>query len=588
MMLKTIFIELAKTIYRRLSRVESLDVEMIGKSTFRQRLHMLHYCALLFLCYGSMDGFALTTMSVEPQQIQADDTFHLILTSDNIQSGGLPNLTPLQNDFAILGTERSISYSMINGQTTSRSQWIILLRPKKIGKITIPAIKIGQEQTPPGFIDVENNAKPAASIDNTPTSNENVMLKTSVSESAPYVNQQALYTVKLYSNTQLLNAEYHPPSIDNALMIPLGDGRHYQAQVNGQLYAVEEQQYAIFPQKSGTLTFKSPSFHAAVYDNFPRQVTVKASPTTLKVRPAPVDYQGKNWLPAKNISLAETYEPSELTLTEGDTLTRTVTLQAVAMPAQLLPALSFDTQGAFNVYPEMPEVKNIVKHNELVGTSTVKVTYLMNKAGEITIPALVVPWFNTTTGKIETTCLPARVFKIMSHGQSAQQTNATVAQPAVEAVTPATATPTKLSANITSRSMMSAFIAGFGAALLLIVVFWSYRRVSQRKKISSARASIKRLREACNKNRPKLARDALLVWARDRWPEATILNLQDVGNLMRDVAMKKQLSILSQAIYNPSQQPAWQGEALWKSFLTYRQTKQRTEHKRSDLPPINP
>ena len=48
--------------------------------------------------------------------------------------------------------------------------------------------------------------------------------------------------------------------------VPFGGERRYQVNKNGRTYAVEEQQFALFPQKSGDLKIKPPVFNALVYD----------------------------------------------------------------------------------------------------------------------------------------------------------------------------------------------------------------------------------------------------------------------------------------------------------------------------------
>lgn len=535
---------------------------------------------------------AAPTMRFEPQRITVNDTFHLILSSDNGQF--TPNLTPLQKEFTILGTERRFSYHMVNGQTTSNSEWVILLRPKTVGRLTIPAIKIGQEQTQAATIEVDKVGDSSMSSDSHQHDAEGVMLKTEVNTSSPYVNQEVLYTVKLFSNTSLINAAYHPPTVENALLIPLGDGRHYQTQLNGELYAVEEQQYAVFPQKSGKLTLHPPSFQATVYDQFPRQMTVEAKPTTLTVRPAPSDYQGLNWLPAENIALSETYDPAISTMREGDTLTRTVTLNAVAMPAQLLPTLKFEANDDFNAYPETPEVNNTVKQNKLLGTSTVKVTYLLNHAGRVTIPILEVPWFNIATGKTEIASLPAYTLMVDPAIQRSEQpqpsktissglqkTNKT---PKITHAPTVQSTPSLM----VPKTLLWAFVMGFVAALGLVGVVWWLKPTGHHAR-QSAQRCVKRLKEACQKNQAILARDALLEWARYQWPEARILNLNDVGGLSRDAALKKQLMILTQALYHPNQTSGWQGAELWRSFNGYYQDRSKKKNrKKTVLPPINP
>jgi hypothetical protein len=556
------------------------------------RQNMAKNFLILLLMFWQPIGMAATTVKVSPDTIPSNDTFQLIIGSDSLQSGDIPNLAPLQQDFSILGTQRSLAYRMVNGQTTSHSEWIILLRPKRAGTITIPAIQVGQEKTKPTDIVVsEGDATTTMSAESRQDSAPKaIMLKTSVSESNPYVNQQVIYTVKLYSSQQLMNADYRPPSVENALLIPLGDGRHYQTQLNNQLYAVEEQQYAIFPQKSGSLTMQPPSFHAAVYEQFPRQLNVEAKPTTVVVRPAPSDAVSSHWLPAKNVTLTENYESPKKPLKEGDTLTRTVTLNVVAMPAQLLPTLTFEAKDGFSVYPDSPDVKNTIKQNNLVGTSTIKVTYLLNQAGHIHIPRLELPWFNTTTGKTEIASLPDYQVTVEPSSAASKKIGLTPMENA-------SIKPIKVEENKAHQAQLAtmlkynglwAFAAGLGVAAVLIALWWVYRRVAGQSSRHAKQLAIKRLREACLNNQPKHARDALLAWAHASWPEANILNLQDIAKLARDATLKRALTDLTQVLYQMNHRTAWQGKLLWQSFDAYRQSTPNYNQRRTDLPPINP
>lgn len=554
-------------------------------------LKKLQIAIILIFCILSQGmSFATTTLKIAPTKIQLNDTFNLILSTDAGQSAGLPNLTPLQHDFTVLGTQRSVSYSIINGQTSSNSQWIILLRPRRAGNLTIPAIKIGQEQTAPRSIEVSASNLPETTTTITEDGHDSVMLRTEVDDKAPYVNQQVLYTVKLMSNKQLINAQYQPPRVENALLIPLGDGRHYETQIHGEYYAVEEQQYVIYPQKSGALVLYPPTFQATIYDDFPKEVTAADAKTVpISVRPAPKDYQGKYWLPAKKIELTEAYDPPGESLKKGDAITRTVTLQAVAMPSQLLPTLSFDVSGGFNVYPDTPEVKNTFKQNQLVGTSTIKVTYLVNQEGRITIPSLELPWFNTTTGRTEIAVLPARTLMVAASGNATTDTLSHTAE--IKQTKLTGKVPKRISKNSldTGRwQTIQSFIAGFGVALVTVALLWWFRRASKFSNARHHHAAVKRLQLACLKNRPNDAREALMDWARIEWPQAAILNLQDIGKMTRDPALKKQLLQLNQVLYHNDQSHHWQGESLWQSFKSFRPSKPTKGSRRRDLPPINP
>lgn len=139
-----------------------------------------------FFCLFSAFANAEVHVQVEPSQASIDDSFRLILTQDNLQNGGIPDLTPLQKNFMILGTERRMNYSIINGQAQSSSEWTITLKPQKEGKVTIPAIKIGRDYTKPLTIEVttgttsQNSSKDNSANQN----NQDLYLTTEVDKKA--------------------------------------------------------------------------------------------------------------------------------------------------------------------------------------------------------------------------------------------------------------------------------------------------------------------------------------------------------------------------------------------------------------------
>src|ERR1700733_3353141 len=113
--------------------------------------------AVLLLGFWSM-ACANLTMQVESSPVQLGQTFRLTLTLGDTGVSNRPDLRPLEQDFILVGTERRMNYSVINGQVESLNKWIILLRAKKAGVLRIPSIQVGHEQTPPSQIEVAGQA----------------------------------------------------------------------------------------------------------------------------------------------------------------------------------------------------------------------------------------------------------------------------------------------------------------------------------------------------------------------------------------------------------------------------------------------
>lgn len=551
---------------------------------------------LMMLCI--QQSFAALTAEIKPQRINYGDTFNLIITSDEKQRQ-LPNLKPLQNDFHIVGTERTMSYTVVNGQTRSIQQFIILLMPKKPGTLKLPSLNVGGEKTQAMSIEVSDGSlKPSSStsqksddMSSDTSAEDTIMLKTSVNKETFYVGEEIVYSVKLFNSGRLMDAEYQPPKVENAVLISLGDADRYQTTENGRTYVVEEQRYAIFPQKSGSLTIQGPSFKALVYDSVPRQIQLPSEKTTVNINAVLEQFKGQSWLPARNLILEDDYDQNEKRIEQGETITRTITVKVYGIPAQLIPELDLKDSKDFNAYPEKPDLKNTILQNELVGHATFKVIYLMNQSGKIKIPALTMKWFNTKTGQTETASLPEKVFDVKPGVQKPIDSPKMPVQlsPGDSNMSKESSSKPGLNEQKTDRnSFPLAWILAlvFAVAWILTLFMFWYRPLHVAG--SKRRRAIKEVHEACIKHDPVKARQQLLTWASMRWPDEKFLDLNDITKKITDNKLKKELQKLSQAIYSADSQEKWNGSELWIALASYRRFKPRKKRKNGDLPPINP
>lgn len=548
---------------------------------------MQRFIFILILLCGHAIAHATLTMQITPSTARFGETLQLTLTLDGM-SNASPDLAPLEKDFTLAGTEHNVSYTAANGVAKSESQWIILLIPKKSGVITIPSIQIGQQKSASGQVTITTGTKTRTSS-NEPVmpDDDAVLLQAEASTREPFINQQMIYTVKLYSRKPLMNAEYHPPRVEDALLISLGEGRRYQTTLNGHEYGVDEQLYAIFSQKSGQLNITPPEFDAMIYDTVPRRIHVDGPTINIVTKPIP-DTSTMPWLPAKKVILTEHYQSPASTMTQGNTLVRTITLRAVAMPAELLPAITFEDNKPFSTYPEKPETSNKLNQNELIGTSSVKVTYLLNQAGHITLPAIKLAWFNTVTGKQEIATLPEHELTVIGKSGTQAIPPTTTKQSHQTTITKRPALKNPVKNHITHQ--LTWWLAATGAMLAFVITYalWRYRkrRYSVMKQNMSAANS--RLRKACATDDPIKAHAALLAWGRLHWPKVTLLNLSQLHNLVHNIELKKQINLLSQALYSQNKPATWRGNDLWCAVKHYQHHKLTKKIKDHVLPTIHP
>ena len=542
----------------------------------------LRFIIFNLVLLGLLSAHASTlSTKVDPTQIMPGQAFHLILNLDENAPAGLPDFSPLQYDFEIHGTAHRASYMFIDGQSKASSSWTVTLIPKRTGKITIPAIQVGHARSTPSSIEVTNT--PRVSADNTSTAPATALfIKTLANESKPFINQQLIYTVKIYHNTSLLDAFYQPPQLSDAITMPLGENRQYQVIENGRPYLVEEQKYAFFPQQSGAHTLYPPSFQALIYDDIPRRVRADGQSKLLHVKPIPEPFKNKPWVPAKSLALTEHYDTHDTVFNEGTTLTRTLTLRAAGLPAELLPPLDIPKSTAYNTYAEHPVLSTEAQGNDIMGKTTVKINYLLNQAGQITLPEQTVTWYNTETKQTEHATLPKRIVHVKAH--TAAEPSSLPPQTNISDIKKTERAPTK----VTFKHALAVH-----AGLLFLLIFSSFfiffYHANRKNTYFIKRRAFKTLRKACLRHQPQAAHDALMSWAKLTWPKNSFLNLDDVVQTVSDPAVSQQIKQLSESLYHAKQASSWNGQALFEALVRRRKAKTpNASGNTCHLPPINP
>lgn len=578
---------------------------------------------LFTLCFlGSSPLFAKLSLSISSAEIAEDESFQMSLYLEGSLMQELPDFSPLQKDFKILSTSKNLSYQAINGQVKIATQWTLLLKPKKAGLLEIPALHLEKEQSKALHIKV---LKTADALQNSRTSALNqkeILLEESLDQKKPWLHQLVIYTVKIYLGRPLLEANFRPPEIEDGLLVPLGNPEHSKIIKHDRFYDLETHHYAIFPQKSGSLLIKPPSLQALTYESIPQSIRVKGSPKKLEVKPAPFSANPKQaWLPAQSLQVEESWEPSHIQIKEGETLTRTISLRAKGLPAQFLPKLQPQKGEGWQVYEEGVEESNEIHPNNVIGTKVIKWTYLFPKAGNFSIPAQTLNWFNISSQTPELAHLSQRSFQIQSSElkssskpsssssskkailpsqpnevsiTSSKQSELAQRLPAALSEKPLSKTSfvSKVFSNFSDSSLVLSlpWILSFAFALLwlLTVFFWQQQKNAR---TNTKKYLLSNLKAACLHNEAFAAKEALLAFARKQWPEHYFLNLMEIDPFMKEEALRTELIALSKALYFEKGKDAWVGKPLWVAFNHYLSFLKKEKKKKKiskTLPPLHP
>lgn len=540
------------------------------------------YC-FVYLFIATPTFASTLTAHIEPEHVQPGEPFQLILELDENAPSGLPDFGVLAHDFHITGTSHSTSYLFANGKSKTTSRWAVTLVPRYAGKLVIPSIQVGQARSEPLNIEVsDTNHTTTSRTSHKHAPDRALFIETNTSTENPYLNQETIYTVRIFHQASLVDAAYQPPQLGDALMISLGNNRQYQTVSNGEPYLVEEQQYALYPQKAGAQVLFPPKLQALVYADIPRRAQASGQAITLDVKPIPQDITSDQWLPASRLSLKEHYDSNELSFSEGHTLTRTITLKVTGLPAELIPPLSITKDASFNVYQDPPTQKNSIENNHVVGTVTYKISYLFKEPGQVMLPKETLTWFNTRTKTQKTVTLPERVIQIKALDGTSQPVTPVAESPIAQAPPePIVETPKK---RVISHAITLA------VACIIATILCVLGTVRNKFKQSPSRA-LKPVKVHCLKNNPKATYQALLHWAKAAYPGVKAINLDDIAEHLADPELSAQLALLSKSLYSPENEQLWEGRALWRALrhaLSKKRRRRQAAPLAGNLPPMNP
>lgn len=581
--------------------------------------------------------FSLAAMSagldarLDRNTVVEGETVVLLLSAPGDSAGG-PDLSPLAQDFNLLGQSQSSRFQMINGRTSSAREWQVVLAPKGTGKLRVPALRLGNAVSNP--IDLEVLPAEQAARRGTPLP---VRLEIEATPDSPYVQGKVNYTVRLLTSVPLRRAGISDPVASDAIVERLGEERQYDTQRDGRRYQVIERRYAIFPQRSGTLTIEPPVLSAQVaqpsnragslrdrifggadpfagmgsmFDEV-RPLQLSGHRVTLEVRPQPAGASSP-WLPAESLTLNEAWSPNPPTFRVGEPVTRTLVITAQGVTGAQLPDIAVDAVSGINTYPDKALVETRADGDTLLSQKVIKVALVPEASGDYLLPAIDLPWWDTTIGEQRIAQLPAREITVLPAAAGASprpqppaadaKTNADT-RPDQSRVGPQAA-PRKTDAGDAAPSLWSGAVGYwpylallFAAAWLLTLVLW-WRGRSNRTAVVARHPDppgpvqpVARLladfEQACRANDAATARRALLAWAAARWPDDPPRRLEQVAHRLGPDATPLVRELDSRLYADRAQ--AWDGTDAWQRFAPLLKSAARDSAAGpAPLPPLYP
>jgi len=172
-------------------------------------------------------------------------------------------------------------------------------------------------------------------------------------------------------------------------------------------YAGVRYEFAISPMEAGAFAISGQSVTITYAAEPPATRTVSIAIPELDLR-AFIPPQARDLNPfvsANNIAIDQKIDRSSQNLKVGDSITRTVTMTADGIPAMLIPPVVFTPVDGFAIYPSHPTLQDVAdsRSGSLKGIRTEQAVYLLQKAGDYSLPPISLGWWNVRDQKVERT-----------------------------------------------------------------------------------------------------------------------------------------------------------------------------------------
>ena len=324
----------------------------------------------------------------------------------------------------------------------------------------------------------------------------------------PYPNEMVLLRIRGLYRPLINIAHVVQPSLVDFNWTNLTRDVIFASEWGGFPARAFERTIAVFPEKTGDLVIGSFTHKLTVVDGLgQRLIEVKSPPVTLKV----ADWQGPGgprdpnrwWLPSSGVRVTDQWSGDPNHMARGETIRRTVTIEADgAMAEQLPPAPVMRSGGVISFRGPIDRDTRITEAGPVA-----RAVYRWDMRPTTAFPAIVepvkIPWFDTTSRTLREAVVPAQRMAWTATDAPGAKAETDVDLPSTVAV---------------AGAGLAAFLVGFAVLTLGAGgrsglprfpprALFALRLAAWRKDAPGARAAVTRLAHA----EPDNAR----VWSRD-------------------------------------------------------------------------
>ena len=544
---------------------------------------------LLFTLSFQANAALKITASVNQNPVVQGSSFILEIRANESISASDWDSSALLANFVVGRTSTNSQSYNINGTKSHVTTFTTVLMARKIGVYIIPAFTIDGATTQP----INVNVISSSTASSRGLNNRNIELKVNVSNETIYVGQQFIYTTTLYiaQNTKMQSGNLTEPTVTDGVVKQIGKDENASQIINGRRFETITRQYAITINTAGKTTISPTRFEGQVSTakhgyrfGSVTPVIIQADTLHLNIQTQPTDYQGE-WLVSDFVQLVGELQPLQNSYQQGESITRTITLTVANVDKSALPDLAISWPKTAKIYPDKPQFTNFAQQGTHFSQQVLSFAIIPNQIGELTLPALSIPWFNNKTQQQEWATLPAKIVTIVASENNPPVENNTNKQNGETNSTSSLAsndsgqTDMQTSSTSTTESSIWRWLTFIFAGLwLLTCVTWFFLRrgtqqISNQKVANTAKPDNiwPQLEAALKNNDAKQSSRLLHAWFKQQWPEIKDPHLASLP--MSQECLQTCQQLLTCTYGKNTDVTNWQGQALLAKLVKLRNSK---------------
>ncbi len=364
------------------------------------------FAGLTISCFA--DNNLSMTLSLDRNEAAIADNIRMVVKiSGTRSSDSWPSINGLEL-FDVVQQGTSSRVEIINTKFSSAIEYNYMIQPKEEG-----TYKIGPARLTIDGKTITSNTENLTIKKTDRSSGVNrgeIFLNASLSSKEIYIEEQAVYTLKLYYQVSVKDVSLSLPEVKHLAFKQIEKPSEYQSVYNGKNYQVLEVRYILLSSKEGNYSINPARINLTVmqarrgsgfgifddpFFSMTAGITksVASNPIELKVLPLPKKERPSDFTGMiGTFDIKSSLEPAKIK--KGESATLTVVIEGHGN-AKFIPDLHVPAQQYLKVYADRPVLEESVDSDGIKGSKTLKWALAPEKEGQYEIPPLRVSFFDT-------------------------------------------------------------------------------------------------------------------------------------------------------------------------------------------------